>query len=1576
MTSDKTVTATFTFVPTPLGAVVISQIYGGGGNSGATYKNDFIELFNRSTNAVDLTGWTVQYNSATGTGNWSGKTSLSGSIPAGGYYLIQESQGSGGTTSLPTPDAVGTISMGATAGKVALVTNSTTLSGCPSGSSIIDLVGYGSTANCSEGSTPTPDLGNTVAAIRTHGGCRDTDVNGLEFKVAPPSPRNSSAPLHTCPAGDLEPEVFSTTPTDGATSIPLANNITVQFDEPVNVSGLWYSISCATSGMHTATVTGGPTTFTINPDMDFATLEQCTITIYASNVTDQDSIDPPDNMAADYTWTFLTGHDPQVNLTMGNPSNATADVGNENNYLMEKDQYALSYNRSKATANWVSWQLDSTWLGSTTRQDDFRSDATLPADWYHVLGGTSGDPYSDYSGTGFDRGHMCPSADRTATVTDNSTTFLMTNMVPQAPDNNQGPWAAFENYLRTQVSGGNRLYIISGPSGTGGVGSNGSSNAIHTLTGGTINVSAQTWKVVLHLPVGDNDVSRVDNSTRTIALIMPNTQGIRSDDWKKYLATVRQVEGLSSYNFYSNVPTSIQDVIETKLDVTNDTAPLAINQTATTDEDNAVTFTLTATDFNINNVLSFSAASGPAHGTLQFAMPNCPANLTQAQCTVSVTYTPASNYNGPDSFTFTANDGALDSNAATVNITVNALNDPPIANNQSVTTDSNTPVSITLTGSDVETPAANLVFAVTSGTGNGALSGTAPNLVYTPATNFCGTDNLRFTVTDTGDGSSGPLTSSEGTVSITVRDKIAPTITTPANIATTAAPGADSAVVNFTVTASDSCGGVTVESSPASGSVFPLGVTTVHIIATDDAGNVSTSSFTVTVKATSSVVVTCSSSETYTGSAIEPCTATVTGAGGLNQSVPVTYTNNVNAGIATANASYSGDATHEASNGSSTFTITKASSTTTVNCPASQTYTGAAIEPCTASYSGAGGLSGTLTPTYLNNTDAGSATASATYAGDANHEGSTGNAGFTINKASSITTVTCPASETYTGAALTPCSVVVTGANLSLTPAANYANNTNVGTATARYTYTGDSNHDGSSDSKNFEITKASTTTTVTCPASETYTGAALTPCSVVVTGANLSLTPAANYANNTNVGTATASYTYAGDANHDGSSDSKNFEITKANATISVTPYNVTYDGNPHTATGTATGVNGESLSGLDLSGTTHTNAGAYNGDGWTFTDVTGNYNNTSGTVNDSISQTSASITVNGYSGVYDGAAHGATRSVTGVNGEDLTSLLNLGATFTNVPGGTAHWTFAGDTNYAPASGDATITITKATPTITWGNPADIVYGTLLSSIQLNATANVSGTFSYAPPAGTLLNAGSAQPLLASFTPTDTTNYNPTSKNVQINVLKATPSFSNLSSPLITYGTASTNLSGKLTFGSLTPTGSVAITLNSVTQNAAIQAGGSFSSSFATGALAASSYSIAYSYGGDNNFNSASGTGTLKVGYNIVPLYDQTKVANSGSTIPIKLEITDANGNNLSSANTVVNAVGLALVSTNVYGPVVDAGNANPDSNFRFAGDSYIFNLKTTGLSTGVYNLYFTVGSDPTLHTVQFQIK
>jgi endonuclease G len=244
-------------------------------------------------------------------------------------------------------------------------------------------------------------------------------------------------------------------------------------------------------------------------------------------------------------------------LLMGNPSNAAADINQPANYLMEKPQYTLSYHRDKGRANWVSWHLDSSWMGSAARQDDFRSDTSLPAGWYRVLG-------TDYSGSGFDRGHHCPSADRTSTVTDNSATFLMTNMMPQSPDNNQGPWADLEDYSRTLVSAGNELHIIMGGSGQGGTGSNG--GVTMTIAGGHVQVPAQTWKVILVQPQGTNDVARVTTSTRVIAVLMPNAQGIRTNLWEQYRVSVDEVEQLTGYDFFSNVPASIQAVIESTVD--------------------------------------------------------------------------------------------------------------------------------------------------------------------------------------------------------------------------------------------------------------------------------------------------------------------------------------------------------------------------------------------------------------------------------------------------------------------------------------------------------------------------------------------------------------------------------------------------------------------------------------------------------------------------------------------------------------------------------------------------------------------------------------------------------------------------------------------------------------------------------------------------------------------------------------------------------------------------------------------------------------------------------------------------
>jgi predicted extracellular nuclease len=195
MNGNKSVVAHFA-LNAAYSHLVISQVYGGGGNGGATYRNDFVEIFNRGNVSVNVTGWTIQYAAATGS-TWS-TTTLLGSIVPGGYYLIQEAQGAGGTMNLPTPDAIGTIAMSALAGKVALVNSTTPLTGnCPTSGSIIDLVGYGG-ADCSE-NTPVPTLDNTTAALRNGGGCDDTDHNQADFTRTAPTPRNGASPVHICP---------------------------------------------------------------------------------------------------------------------------------------------------------------------------------------------------------------------------------------------------------------------------------------------------------------------------------------------------------------------------------------------------------------------------------------------------------------------------------------------------------------------------------------------------------------------------------------------------------------------------------------------------------------------------------------------------------------------------------------------------------------------------------------------------------------------------------------------------------------------------------------------------------------------------------------------------------------------------------------------------------------------------------------------------------------------------------------------------------------------------------------------------------------------------------------------------------------------------------------------------------------------------------------------------------------------------------------------------------------------------------------------------------------------------------
>jgi endonuclease G len=273
-----------------------------------------------------------------------------------------------------------------------------------------------------------------------------------------------------------------------------------------------------------------------------------------SDTTGTSSSSTPRNVTVGTDAPPATGDN--SNLLMGNPSNAQASIAMMDNYLVDQHYYVESYNATKGEPNWVSWHLDATNTTEVTdRLNDFAGWAGLPTGWYQVES-------NSYSGSGFDRGHNCPSADRTSSTNANASTFLMTNMIPQAPQNNEQTWANLENYLREQVVEGNEVYIIMGSYGTGGTGSNGAAN---TVNNGHVNVPSNIWKIALILPAGDNDVNRATTTTRVIAVNTPNINTTNSD-WTKYIVTVKDIETATGYTLFSNLPTSVRMALETEKD--------------------------------------------------------------------------------------------------------------------------------------------------------------------------------------------------------------------------------------------------------------------------------------------------------------------------------------------------------------------------------------------------------------------------------------------------------------------------------------------------------------------------------------------------------------------------------------------------------------------------------------------------------------------------------------------------------------------------------------------------------------------------------------------------------------------------------------------------------------------------------------------------------------------------------------------------------------------------------------------------------------------------------------------------
>ncbi|RZK58343.1 MAG: DNA/RNA non-specific endonuclease, partial [Hymenobacter sp.] len=241
----------------------------------------------------------------------------------------------------------------------------------------------------------------------------------------------------------------------------------------------------------------------------------------------------------------------------GNPSGATSDPANATNYLYVHPQYATGYNAARGIPVWTSWHVGAADLTKAApRQDDFRADPGLPRQFYQVT------PQS-YSGSGFDKGHNCPSGDRTASLDDNSATFLMSNMVPQAPLNNQQTWAHLEEYTRAQVQRGQEAYVVMGSYGRGGTGKNGPAT---TLDQGRVSVPARIWKVVVLLPAGSNDLRRIAaGQARILAIDTPNDNSI-NPSWEQYLTSVDKLEAATGLDLLSALPPAVQSQLQSQVD--------------------------------------------------------------------------------------------------------------------------------------------------------------------------------------------------------------------------------------------------------------------------------------------------------------------------------------------------------------------------------------------------------------------------------------------------------------------------------------------------------------------------------------------------------------------------------------------------------------------------------------------------------------------------------------------------------------------------------------------------------------------------------------------------------------------------------------------------------------------------------------------------------------------------------------------------------------------------------------------------------------------------------------------------
>ena len=244
--------------------------------------------------------------------------------------------------------------------------------------------------------------------------------------------------------------------------------------------------------------------------------------------------------------------DASLQMQLGNPSGALADTNNHAHYLIQRTVEALDYSDNLGEPVWASWDLTAGDVGGSGRSTTYVTDTNLPSDFYRVT-------TTDYNGVGnidFNRGHLCPSDDRTDNTNDNKLVFFMSNIMPQSGPNNQGVWGNFEDYCRSLLST-NELLITCGPSGFG----------THMIPSDKAFIGSNTWKVVVCVPLGGGTAAgRITTATRVIAISIPNVTNGLNSAWQTYLTSPAQIEQDTGFTFFNALNPNLAGVLRAKVD--------------------------------------------------------------------------------------------------------------------------------------------------------------------------------------------------------------------------------------------------------------------------------------------------------------------------------------------------------------------------------------------------------------------------------------------------------------------------------------------------------------------------------------------------------------------------------------------------------------------------------------------------------------------------------------------------------------------------------------------------------------------------------------------------------------------------------------------------------------------------------------------------------------------------------------------------------------------------------------------------------------------------------------------------